>query len=113
MKTIAATLVLLAGCTTNPQTGKDELDTVTVFELLSLAGSLAEIAAGDTGLPTDVMDLAANGVEDGIAKYCALDPWDQDTVRRQLDARDLTLRPYLRARYGGADGDVCTLPADP
>ena len=107
MTRILATLACLPmlACTTNPNTGESEFDAVLALELVSLTGAILGDLESD---PADIDDLGAGGVLVGIERFCRLDPWDQDSVRRQLDERDPTLRPYLIARYGGEDRDVCT-----
>ena len=99
-------LLLLGACAKDPATGAartaGERATV-ALDYLTLAASLATVIAGED--PPDAVTIAAEGAEAGIATYCALPAWDKATVRRDLDP---DVRAYVVARYGGADGDVCT-----
>lgn len=100
---------MTVSCTKDPLTGEATVDLVGVLEGLTAAAAIvAAFTSDEDDPPPDVIAMAADSVDTAIAEFCQLDPWDQATVRRQLDARDPRLRAYIVQRYGGEDGDVCT-----
>ena len=92
----------LGGCSAG---GVSSDDVTTALDYLSLAGQIALAITGGEDEAPEAVQLAAMGAEKGIETYCALPEWDKATVRRDLDPG---IRAYVVARYGGADGDICT-----